>query len=318
MTLLVLELHGPAKESIHSEGDLWKALSAMMPQIVTWLMSFLTLGIFWSGQQVQLNEFERGDRHLAWIHLAFLSAVSVMPFSTRLLADYIGFKTALLCYWVNIALPCAILFASWRYARRAGLVRKEVTRDNCRAVARRIVVAQGLYAVGAALCVGKQLRQYRLHRSGPAEFRTRAAHPVSLENPDDYWSVFRNATTATASSCFSVYVGIGGPAAPPRGVFPVSRNVTMGVVAPSFPDGAVRRNIRGGRMPAGNGHGRHYGDRRAFHPARLDVAAIIHLGSVTVLAFGDFLNKIFASRHLIVLSKSENRREGQSGRDERP
>lgn len=26
----------------------------MMPQIVTWLMSFLTLGIFWSGQQVQL------------------------------------------------------------------------------------------------------------------------------------------------------------------------------------------------------------------------------------------------------------------------
>jgi uncharacterized membrane protein len=115
-------------------------------------MSFLTLGIFWSGQQVQLNEFERGDRHLAWIHLAFLSAISVMPFSTRLLADYIGFKTALLCYWVNIVLPGAILFASWRYARRAGLTRKEMTREICRAVERRIVVAQSLYAVGAALC----------------------------------------------------------------------------------------------------------------------------------------------------------------------
>jgi uncharacterized membrane protein len=153
MTLLVLELHGPARESIHSEGDLWNALCAMMPQIVTWLMSFLTLGIFWSGQQVQLNEFERSDRHLAWIHLAFLSAISVMPFSTRLLADYIGFKTALLCYWVNIAAPGAILFAGWRYARRAGLVRKEMTAEICRAVERRIVVAQSLYAVGAALCV---------------------------------------------------------------------------------------------------------------------------------------------------------------------
>ena len=153
MTLLVLELHGPAKESIHSEGDLWNALCAMMPQIVTWLMSFLTLGIFWSGQQVQLNEFERSDRHLAWIHLAFLSAISVMPFSTRLLADYIGFKTALLCYWVNIAAPGAILFASWRYARGAGLVRKGMTAEICRAVERRIVVAQSLYAVGAALCV---------------------------------------------------------------------------------------------------------------------------------------------------------------------
>ncbi len=84
MTLLVLELHGPSGETIHSEQELWTALSGMMPQIVTWLMSFLTLGIFWSGQQVQLNEFERGDRHLTWIHLAFLSAISV-PFSTRML-----------------------------------------------------------------------------------------------------------------------------------------------------------------------------------------------------------------------------------------
>jgi uncharacterized membrane protein len=157
MTLLVLELHGPARESIHSEADLWNALCAMMPQIVTWLMSFLTLGIFWSGQQVQLNEFERSDRHLAWIHLAFLSAISVMPFSTRLLADYIGFKTALLCYWVNIAAPGAILFVSWRYARRAGLVRKEMTAEICRAVERRIVVAQSLYAVGIGFIVLAQL-----------------------------------------------------------------------------------------------------------------------------------------------------------------
>jgi uncharacterized membrane protein len=116
-------------------------------------MSFLTLGIFWAGQQVQLNEFERGDRNLAWIHLAFLSAISVMPFSTRLLADYIGFKTALLCYWLNILIPGVILFISWRYARRAGLVRQEMTHDICRAVERRVVVAQALYAVGAVLCL---------------------------------------------------------------------------------------------------------------------------------------------------------------------
>jgi uncharacterized membrane protein len=153
MTLLVLELHGPPKETIHSERDLWAALGAMLPQIVTWLMSFLTLGIFWAGQQVQLNEFERGDRNLAWIHLAFLSAISVMPFSTRLLADYIGFKTALLCYWLNILIPGVILFISWRYARRAGLVRQEMTHDICRAVERRVVVAQALYAVGAVLCL---------------------------------------------------------------------------------------------------------------------------------------------------------------------
>jgi hypothetical protein len=33
-------------------------------------------------QQAQLNHFARANRHLTWIHMAFLFAVSVMPFST--------------------------------------------------------------------------------------------------------------------------------------------------------------------------------------------------------------------------------------------
>ena len=51
-------------------------------------MSFLTLGIFWSGQQVQLNHVARTDRSLTWLTFAFLFAVSIMPFSTRLLAGF--------------------------------------------------------------------------------------------------------------------------------------------------------------------------------------------------------------------------------------
>lgn len=51
MTLLVLDLHGPVKEAVHTEHELWRALGAMSPQLITYLMSFLTLGIFWNGQQ---------------------------------------------------------------------------------------------------------------------------------------------------------------------------------------------------------------------------------------------------------------------------
>jgi uncharacterized membrane protein len=153
MTLLVLDLHGPAKDAIHGDADLWRGLCAMMPQLITWLMSFLTLGIFWAGQQAQLNHFARSDRHLAWIHLAFLSAVSLIPFSTRLLAEFIGMRTALLVYWANILALGAILFASWKYAVRAGLCRAELPPGTGRAVERRILVAQALYAGGAALCV---------------------------------------------------------------------------------------------------------------------------------------------------------------------
>jgi uncharacterized membrane protein len=153
MTLLVLDLHAPAREAIYSERDLWRALCAMSPQLTTYLMSFLTLGIFWNGQQAQLNRFARTDRQLTWIHIVFLFSVSIMPFSTKLLSEFIVFRTALLCYWINVLVFGVVLYFSWFHAKRAGLLKEGVPADVGKALERRIVVGQALYAFGAALCV---------------------------------------------------------------------------------------------------------------------------------------------------------------------
>lgn len=153
MTLLVLDLHVPASELIHGETQLWHSLAEATPQLISYLMSFITLGIFWNGQQAQLNSFSRSDRHLSWIHLAFLFGISFMPFSTRLLAGFILYRSVLIVYWANIVLLGGVLYGSWRYAARAGLMREDVTHEKQCAVERRIVVAQALYAFGACLCV---------------------------------------------------------------------------------------------------------------------------------------------------------------------
>jgi uncharacterized membrane protein len=116
-------------------------------------MNFLSLGIFWIGQQTQLNQLARGNRDLAWIHLGFLFAVSLMPFLTALLAAFITYRIALIAYWLNILLLGALLFGSWRYASRAGLVKDDMIAQMCSAIERRIVIAQALYAFGALLCV---------------------------------------------------------------------------------------------------------------------------------------------------------------------
>jgi uncharacterized membrane protein len=153
MTLLVLDLNLPLKGLIHNNGQLWHALAGMSPQFISYVMSFITLGIFWNGQQVQLNSFSNSNRHLSWIHIAFLFAVSIMPFSTRLLAEFISLKGALLCYWGNMLVLGIILYASWQYAKSAGLLKEDVTQVFKCAVERRIIVAQALYAVGALLCL---------------------------------------------------------------------------------------------------------------------------------------------------------------------
>jgi uncharacterized membrane protein len=153
MTLLVLDLHAPAAEAIHSERDLLHALAPLAPRLLVYLLSFMTLGIFWVGQQVQLSHLGRSTRDLTWTHLAFLVAVSLMPFSTALMAEFIGFRVALLIYWLNILLFGALLFASWRCAIASGVVKPNLPPGTVIAVQRRIVIAQALYAMGALLCV---------------------------------------------------------------------------------------------------------------------------------------------------------------------
>jgi uncharacterized membrane protein len=152
MTLLVLDLRVPASEVIHSERDLWHALVLLSPRLVIFVMSVMTNGIFWVGQQTQLNHFARADRNLAWIHIAFLCAVSLTPFTTSLLAEYIHYRTALLVYWMNIVLLGAALYWSWSYATRYKLIIDDAPENIHPAVVRRIVIAQSLYAAGAALC----------------------------------------------------------------------------------------------------------------------------------------------------------------------
>ena len=151
MTLLVLEIHTPDSADIHSEAQLWAALTALGPRLLTWLLSLMTLGIFWVGQQTQINQLRRADRGLSWLHFVFLAVITIVPFTTRVLAEFFTFRVAFLLYWSNIALAGASLYACWTKAERSGLLVEEATAAVSSAIKRRIVVAQALYACGALL-----------------------------------------------------------------------------------------------------------------------------------------------------------------------
>ncbi len=153
MTLLVLDLKVPAAEAIHSDAGLAAALLALTPKLVTYLMSFLTLGIFWLGQQAQLNLLERSNRDVVWTHIAFLASVCLIPFATALLSEFVEYRLALVFYWVVILLQGLLLALSWKLSRKAGLAKDGLPDGIDRAIYRRILVAQALYAAAAALCV---------------------------------------------------------------------------------------------------------------------------------------------------------------------
>src|SRR5690348_11874665 len=78
MTLLVLDLHTPladagtkfstpllwTSQGLGKEVAFLGALGSLLPHFLAYILSFLTLGIFWVGQQTQLNQFAASNRHL--------------------------------------------------------------------------------------------------------------------------------------------------------------------------------------------------------------------------------------------------------------
>lgn len=151
MTLLVLGLAVPMVKDVSSESDLWRALGNLFPSIVTYFMSFLTLGIFWVGQQAQLTKVERSNRGFTWMHLIFLMAVTLVPFSTQLLARFHWSRLALIVYWLNIAVMGVMLFISLEYGLRTNVFPEDHRQAVARFFRRRVIGAQSLYVVAMLL-----------------------------------------------------------------------------------------------------------------------------------------------------------------------
>ncbi|GAA3278557.1 DUF1211 domain-containing protein [Dactylosporangium vinaceum] len=159
LTLLVLDLRVPVGEVTgqhpvwtaqgrSADRAAWEVLVEVGPHFLPFVMSFMTLGIFWIGQQTQLNHFARTDRHLTWIHLAFLALVCLMPFSTNFVGEYPTARIPFVTYWLNLLLLGLVLMASLRYAARHGMFK---TDDVLGALRRRIVFYQACYAGAMAL-----------------------------------------------------------------------------------------------------------------------------------------------------------------------
>ncbi|MGC4041399.1 MAG: TMEM175 family protein [Flavobacterium sp.] len=153
LTLLVLEIKVP-EVHVQSEAELWEILKELAPKFSSYFLSFMTMGIFWTGQALQLSHIEKYDRNLNWNSLFFLLFVSLLPFTTAFLGEYTHFKTAIGIYWVNIFLLGLLLLLHWKYAVRKGFVNLEGNELETvgKAVTNRIIIAQALYLFGALLC----------------------------------------------------------------------------------------------------------------------------------------------------------------------
>ena len=175
----------PMAAAIHSERELWHALMALSPA-PRHLSDELhdALGIFWIGQQTQ-HDLLASDRSYAWISLAFLMAVTLVPFSTACWPNSSAYRLALLVYWANLlvlgafgrrhAISCAAFRVAQGGCRAAFLVAIRAARSDSPGALR---LRRGAVRV-------LDLVEHRIDRHGAADLRHRPALQAVFVDVED-------------------------------------------------------------------------------------------------------------------------------------
>jgi uncharacterized membrane protein len=152
MTFLVFNLKVPAEGLVQSDVQLAESLKGALPNLLAFFLSFMTLGIFWTGHSTQFIYIEKSDRNLNWISIFFLMFASLLPFTTAVLSSHITNRLSIGLYWLNILAMGTLLLVHWNYAHNKQLLEMENADYIHGAIRRRIYTAQALYTLGALLC----------------------------------------------------------------------------------------------------------------------------------------------------------------------
>ena len=87
ITLLALDIRLPPAAGELSEPELQRALVRLWPKYFAYVLSFLTIGLFWLGHHRKFRLIRRYDGTLLRINLLLLMAVAFVPFVTSLLSE---------------------------------------------------------------------------------------------------------------------------------------------------------------------------------------------------------------------------------------
>jgi uncharacterized membrane protein len=124
LTLLVLQIavpHGAATALPHN-------LALLIPTLLAYCLTFLTLGTLWFGNRTQSEAVTKADHPLVWLTLLMLLIVALVPFSAGLLGRYPTARVAVVVYGLHLTLVFAVHGGLWLYASfRPSLLRKGIS-----------------------------------------------------------------------------------------------------------------------------------------------------------------------------------------------
>ena len=128
ITLLVLELSIPViRELEHSDG-LWPEVRELWREYLAYILSFFIVGLLWLYHHNVFRHIRAADGRLLLLNMFYLLAVTIMPFSSALVAKNWDERLSAIIYGASLFLAAAALAATFAYAsRQRRLVDEDMT-----------------------------------------------------------------------------------------------------------------------------------------------------------------------------------------------
>ena len=121
MTLLVIDLRLPERIHLASEAALREALFGLVPNLISWLISFFVLAIFWIANHRLYSYVRHTDPRLLWLTMLSLSGAALLPFASAVNAQFASMTGQLIYSGVMIWLSVSTLLVARHVHRHPGL-----------------------------------------------------------------------------------------------------------------------------------------------------------------------------------------------------
>jgi len=115
ITLLALEIRLPVGQEIRTDGELLAALMGIWPRYLSYIVSFLVIGMYWMAHHRMFRAIARYDRHMLFLNLLLLLCIGFVPFPTAILGEYTG-SVATIFYALTMVVIGLVSALLWWYA----------------------------------------------------------------------------------------------------------------------------------------------------------------------------------------------------------
>ncbi len=115
ITIMVLELHVPEWEDHGDDQAVWIALFALVPQLFSYLLSFVVVAILWLNHHALFDKIPHSTSKLVWYNAFLLFAMSLIPLPTAFLAKHPMLPQAAVMYGFVMLLNALAFFLMRRY-----------------------------------------------------------------------------------------------------------------------------------------------------------------------------------------------------------